>query len=184
MAFDVLPLDLTRVHTTDPRHLGTTTFVVQRRVNIPLTAVQRGLADRTRFVADGLLDLGTGVLAMDGALHPVAPFSPNQPVPTWAGRAQLLSLRGRRIATIELDVSMWSRESTCITLRPVARQPQRWSARRLRQYFALAHSSVDAIGTLVVRRAIAAAGPSDAIGTRDRDVSVTAIDVVPVGSYA
>jgi len=159
MPFDLLPVDVTRTRAPSPHPLplAETTFVVQRRVNVPLTAVQRGLADRTRLVPDRMIDLGTGVLAIDDALQPVAPFSSNQPLPTWAGRAELLSERGRRIATIEVDVSMWSSASTCITLRPATRHPDRWSARRLRQYFTHAHTAVDAIGVVLVRRAIEAA---------------------------
>lgn len=171
MAFDLLPIDASRIRPPHPRRLEAMTFVVQRRVNIPLTSVQRGLADRTRLVEDRMLDLGTGVVAIDEALRPVAPFSAQQPVPTWSGRAQLLSPRGRRVATVEVDVSMWSSGSTCIALRPVARFPDRWSARRLRRYFALAHAAVDAIGVLLVRRAIDAA---------DRDAFVIERSVVAV----
>lgn len=178
MPFDVLPIDATRSREPRVRRLESTTFVVQRRVNIPLMAVQRSLADRTRLVADYSLDLGVGVLTNDEALHPIAPFSAHQSMPTWTGCAQLLSMRGRQIATIELDVSMWSINATCVTLRPAARHPERWSARRLRSYFTLAHAAADAISLLLVRRAIAAA---DADG---RNEFVTRPTVLPVGATA
>ena len=52
---------------------------------------------------------------------------------------------------------MWSRDASCLTVRPVARHPERWRAWRLRRYFALAHDAADATARLVAQRAVAAA---------------------------
>ena len=114
-------------------------FVVQRRVNQPLADVQRGLADRAGLLATGMLDLGPdGLLCMPEPLHPVRLSSSGQPFPTWCGTARLLTPRNRLVATVELEVSMWSDDATSVTLRPDANHPERWRAWRLRRYFALA----------------------------------------------
>lgn len=135
----------------------TPTFVVQRRVNQPLADVQRGLADRRGLVPTGMLDLEPdGFLCMPEPLRPVRPYSSRQPVPTWCGTARLLTSRHRLVATVELEVSMWSDDATSVTIRPVAQHPERWRAWRLRHYFALAHLAADAMAGLVARRALLA----------------------------
>ncbi|HEX4493923.1 MAG TPA: hypothetical protein VH914_22165 [Acidimicrobiia bacterium] len=129
-------------------------FVLQRRVNLPLTAVQRGLADRAPLVASRRLDLGdTGSVVLREPLQPVPPFSRYQAQPTWCGRATALSPRGSTVANVDIEVSMWSPEATCVTVRPVARHPERWSRRRVRRYFALAHETADTVGAVLVDRA-------------------------------
>jgi hypothetical protein len=144
-----------RITSTEPA-LGAPTFVVQRRVNVPLDAVQRGLADRTPLVATRRVVLGTaGYAVMHEPLRPVAPFSSYQPIPTWCGPALLLSPRGSRVARVDVEVSMWSPDATCIIVRPVARHPERWSRTRLRHYFALAHATADVVGGVIARRAFA-----------------------------
>ena len=134
--------------------LDAPTFVVQRRVNHPLSLVQRGLADRAPITPQRLVDLGeNGSMFVAEPLHPVAPFSSRQPMPTWCTRANLLTPRGRLVATVEVEVSMWAHDATSVSLRPVARHPERWPAWRLRRYFALAHLAADATSWLLAQRA-------------------------------
>ena len=134
--------------------LDAPTFVVQRRVNHPLSLVQRGLADRAPITPQRLVDLGeNGSMFVAEPLHPVAPFSSRQPMPTWCTRANLLTPRGRLVATVEVEVSMWAHDATSVSLRPVARHPERWRAWRMRRYFGLAHHAADATAHLLAPRA-------------------------------
>jgi hypothetical protein len=134
--------------------LAAPTFVVHRRLNRPLADVQRGLADRTLVAPTRIIRLEPhGFMHVDAAFRPVAPFSSHQPLPTWCVRAHLLAARGRTVAAVELEVSMWSRDATSVTLRPVSRHPERWRRWRLRSYFALAHGAVDATVRLLAERA-------------------------------
>ena len=51
--------------------LDAPTFVVHRRLNQPLSTVQRGLSDRTMLTSSPLIDLGSdGFLHLEGALRP------------------------------------------------------------------------------------------------------------------
>jgi hypothetical protein len=134
--------------------LDTPTFVVQRRVNQPLSAVQRGLADRSLLAPTCVLDLeAAGLMYLAEPLRPVAPFSSRQPTPTWCAEGQLLTTRRHAVASIEIEVSMWSDAATCVTLRPAARHPERWPARRVRRYFTAAHAAADETARLLARRA-------------------------------
>ncbi|HEY5012891.1 MAG TPA: hypothetical protein VIK61_09325 [Acidimicrobiia bacterium] len=158
--------------------LSTPTFVVQRRVNHRLTELQQGLADRSELVAARVLDLGrAGSMYFDEPLRPVARYSPVQPTPTWCGRAHLLTPRRRVVATVELEVSMWSPDASALEMRPVAAHPERWRSRRIRQYFELAHEGADATTRLLVRRAIDAS-----TARRDANIAVPERRAVPVGS--
>jgi hypothetical protein len=129
-------------------------FVLQRRVNLPLPTVQLGLSDRSPLVATRRLELGdAGSVVLREPLRPVAPFSRSQLLPTWCGRATALSPRGSRVANLDIEVSMWSSDATCVVVRPVARHPERWSRRRVRRYFELAHATADVVGGVLVDRA-------------------------------
>jgi hypothetical protein len=147
-------------------------FVLQRRVNMPLASVQRGLADRAPLVAARRLELGAaGSVVLREPLRPVAPFSRHQPLPTWSGRATALSPRGSRVANVDIEVSMWSPDATCIILRPDARNPERWSRRRVRRYFMLAHATIDAVGRALLDRAVQTASASTPTLDADRAIA-------------
>ena len=74
--------------------LDAPTFVVQRRINRPLTDVQRGLSDRRALVPAAPLDpVSEGFMHLHEPLRPVAPFSSRQPAPSWCARAYLLTAR-------------------------------------------------------------------------------------------
>ena len=133
-------------------------FVLQRRVNTPLADLQRGLADRSPLTATRRLDLGDrGCAVLRDPFRPVTPLGAHQPLPTWCGNATLLTSRGGRVADVDVEVSMWSPDATCLTVRPVARHPERWSRRRVHRYFELAHGTIDAVGRALVERAGATA---------------------------
>jgi hypothetical protein len=150
-------------------------FVIQRRIPIPLSAVHSGLADRTPLGSSDLLPLDRG-----GSLHigepfrPLAPWSGRQPSPTWRAPARLLTKRGRVVAVVEIEVSMWSHGTTELMLRPVTRHPERWSGRRIGRYFALAHLGADETARLLSQRAREA---------RVRSEIAARIDADPVGSW-
>ena len=134
------------------------TFNVQRRINHQLSEVQRGLADRTPLAPTGLLDPDAeGFLCIVEPLRPVRPYSSRQPLPTWFAIGHLLTSRRRLVARVELEVSMWSHDASSLSLRPVARHPERWRAWRVRHYFALAHDAADETARLIAQRAASAA---------------------------
>jgi len=129
-------------------------FVIQRRIPCPLSAVHRGLADRTPLAPTELLTLDDGGFLHSG--EPFRPIAPNlalQGAPTWRAPAALLTKRTRVVALVEVEVAMWSHDSTELTLRPVARHPERWSSRRIRRYFTLAHLGTDEIARRLAERA-------------------------------
>src|SRR5438270_3383419 len=116
------------------------TFVVSRRINRPLAAVQSVLFDPGSFRPGDTYGVGT-----DGALTIDAPFrlSVSYPAPSWRATGRLFARGPRAVARIELEVAAWSTDASELTVRPVARHPDRWSRRRLRRYFALAHETAD-----------------------------------------
>jgi hypothetical protein len=121
------------------------TFVLQRRINQPLADVQRTLCDPASVGAGAELDLGTrGRLIVD-QLFSRAPF-PSEA--SFVAQGTLQTNRGQRVARVEVEVGAWSPDATVLMLRPVARNPQRWSGRRATRYFELAHEGADAIARL------------------------------------
>jgi hypothetical protein len=122
------------------------TFVLQRRVNVPLASVERVLCDPYLIrggadfdlPADGLyvqLDRPFGVtfppFGLDGA--------------SWTALATVRSHRGRAVVQLEIEINPWDANSTEVVVRPRARRPHRWGGRRLRQYFRVAHLTADAL---------------------------------------
>jgi hypothetical protein len=144
-------------------------FVIQRRIPSPLSAVHRGLADRKPLGPTELLTLDAdGFLHMGEAFRPTTPNISRQSSPTWRASACLLTKRARVVALVEIEVSMWSHDTTELQLRPVTRRPQRWSSRRMRRYFALAHLGADEIARLLAQRARATSEQRvlDPVGSR------------------
>jgi hypothetical protein len=115
-------------------------FVVSRRINRPLDAVQAAIAEPTTFRRGDSYGVGT-----DGALTIDSPFRlhTSYPGPSWRATGRLFSRGSRAVARVELEVAAWSGDDTELTVRPMARHPERWGRRRLRRYFALAHESAD-----------------------------------------
>ncbi len=151
-------------------------FVIQRRIPCTLAAVHTGLADRTPLAPPELVMLDPdGYADLAEPFRPTAPRSGRQPSPSWCAPASLLTARGRVVATVDIEVSMWSHGSTELQLRPVARHPERWSGRRMRRYFALAHLTADEAERLLARRVHAA---RELI-----EISAARVDADPVGSW-
>jgi hypothetical protein len=129
-------------------------LVIQRRIQYPLSAVHSGLADRTPLGPSEPLTLGPdGLLRIDEPFRPLAPALSRQASPSWRAPASLLTNRAHVVARVEIEVSMWSHGSTELTLRPVARHPERWPGRRMRRYFVLAHLAADETARLLAQRA-------------------------------
>jgi len=125
--------------------LNWSTFVLQRRVNQPFGAVGRVVAD------PWLLPGGTQIaLTDDAVLRLEEPFGVAFPVfgvdgASWAAHASIRTPRGRVLERIELELNIWDEHATELLVRPCARSPHRWRARRLRRYFRLAHLAADAL---------------------------------------
>jgi hypothetical protein len=121
------------------------TFVLQRRINQPLAEVQRTLCDPAGVGTGDELDLGThGHLIVDQRFSR-APFPADE---SFVAKGTLHTSRGQRVARVEVEVGAGSPDATVLMLRPIARNPQRWSGRRATRYFALAHEGADAIARL------------------------------------
>jgi hypothetical protein len=115
-------------------------FVLERRVNQPLPAVNAALSIGLPFARDSEWPLGSeGALRVDNPLRRTLGSYDM----SWRADARLVTHRGRLVARIEMEVDAWSVDSTRLQLRPVARHPERWGARRLRRYFDLAHRAAD-----------------------------------------
>jgi len=121
------------------------TFVLQRRINQPLADVQRTLCN-PESVGDGSeLELGShGRLIVDRRFSR-APFPSTE---SFVAQGTLHTSRGQRVARVEVEVGAWSDDASVLVLRPVARNPQRWSGRRATRYFELAHEGADALARL------------------------------------
>lgn len=121
-------------------------FELQRRVDQPFNDVQRAVTSPAV--------LGTGMtlpLARLGLLVLQAPFRPAS-VPYGSALhapAMLISSRGRRVALVRLEITAWSHDTTAISLRPLSSRPDRWGARRVEQYFELAHECADVISRVI-----------------------------------
>ena len=128
--------------------LDRSTFVLHRRINRPPDAVSRIIANSVVFGADCVVASDRdGELRLDSAFRPV-PGSPG----SLRAHAQLVGER-RRIAHVEIELNPWSPVVTELVLRPSAKHPERWSARRLRNYFARAHEAADHFSRLLFESA-------------------------------
>jgi hypothetical protein len=121
------------------------TFVLQRRINTPLADVQRTLCDPAGVGTGGELELEShGRLIVDRRFSR-APFPAEE---SFVAQGTLHTNRGQRVARVEVELGAWSDDATVLMLRPVARNPQRWSGRRATRYFELAHEGADALARL------------------------------------
>jgi RimJ/RimL family protein N-acetyltransferase len=136
------PIMLTTEPNTEPM-ITASNFVLERRVNRPTRAVAKRLRDQATIAPTNGFALGTdGTLVVEGTPRP----SSNPIVAgheSWRTTARLLTARGRRVARLDIEISTWTPGSVLLQLRPTDRNPRRWSARRTRRYFELAHASAD-----------------------------------------
>jgi len=126
------------------------TFVVERRLAEPSELVDLVASTGTLLPNAGAsIRLGQASLVIAAPLRrTLGSFDL-----AWRTEAILRNQRGRRVARIDVTVDAWSADATRLQLRPAARHPERWSRRRLRQYFPLAHAAADALGTMLLDRA-------------------------------
>jgi RimJ/RimL family protein N-acetyltransferase len=133
---------------TEPM-LYETNFVLERRVNRPSRAVAKRLRDQSTIAPAAGFALGTeGTLIVEGAPRP----SSNPIVAgheSWRTTARLVTARGRHVARLDIEVSTWTPASVLLQFRPLDRNPHRWSARRTRRYFSLAHAGADRLEQLL-----------------------------------
>ena len=130
-------------------------FVLQRRINHPLEAVERVLCDPATSRAPATLPLGDGFdLALErsfGVMFP--PFGVEHA--SWCAPAQVSTRRGRTIERFEIEINAWDDRSTELLVRPRAKHPHRWSGRRMRRYFDVAHATADSLTCRIGTRAAA-----------------------------
>lgn len=118
------------------------TFEVQRRINLPEDHIRKALSDPQELVAGMTAALGSaGLFVLEAPFRPASfPYEDALHAP-----AVLTSGRGRRVSLVRLEVSAWSADATGLALRPLSGRPDRWGARRIEQYFALAHDGADTV---------------------------------------
>ena len=128
-------------------------FVLQRRINQPLEAVERVLCDPAAFRSTWTLPLGDGFdLALErsfGVTFP--PFGVDHA--SWSAPALVSTRRGRTVERFDIEINAWDARSTELLVRPRAKHPNRWSGRRMRRYFDVAHAAADALTCRVGARA-------------------------------
>ncbi len=124
--------------------LCSSTFVLQRRVNQTFGAVGRLVCDPWLLPAGTELALGDGnTLQLDAAFGVMFPVFGVDGA-SWNAPASLCA-RGRRRERVEIELNLWDEHATELVVRPRSRSPYRWSARRLRRYFRLAHRAADVL---------------------------------------
>jgi hypothetical protein len=112
-------------------------FVLQRRINVPLPNVERALGFACSLSRDANLAVD-GVSFANGFV-----FVPSWPRHCWRARGRLVTIRQRKIARVDVEFGMWSDDASELVLRPVSSHPYRWSRRRQRAYFKAAHVACD-----------------------------------------
>ena len=122
---------------------GWSAFVLERRINRPLVAVERVVCDPSICRAGSSWPLGSGgsTLRLDrsfGVAFP--PFGVERT--SWVAPATV-ARGGRALIALELEINVWAAEAIELVVRPRARHPQRWGGRKLRRYFDMAHASAD-----------------------------------------
>ena len=120
-------------------------FVLQRRINQPLEAVELVLCDPVATRSTSTVPLGDGLdLALGrsfGVTFP--PFGVDNA--SWCAPARVSTRRGRTVEQFDIEINAWDGRSTELLVRPRAKHPHRWSGRRMRRYFEVAHATADAL---------------------------------------
>jgi len=150
--------------------LDTISFELQRRVGQRFDDVRRAVTSPVALGTGMTVPLGrVGLAVLQAPFRPASfPYDEALHAP-----AMLTSNRGRRVALVRIEITTWSQDETAISLRPLSSRPDRWSARRVQQYFALAHQCADVISHLIAEETKArseADAPIDSLasGTRSR----------------
>jgi hypothetical protein len=153
------------------------TFVLQRRINRPLAAIEDVLCDPHRLRAGTVLDLdGDGTDGMYTVLD--GPFGVTFPPfgldgASWWAPASAHTRRGRTLVRFEIEINAWDTDSTELLIRPRARHPYRWGGHRLREYFRVAHSTADELTRLLASESVTLRTCSDSSTSTDAPRSRT-----------
>jgi hypothetical protein len=116
------------------------TFVLQRRINVAPVHVLRVALDRRLWGRGAVLAHDhDGALQLDAPLRLVDAGR----LSVWRAPGRLLTIRGRTVGLVEIEIGLWSPHDTELLVRPRARHPERWSRRRQRRYFVCAHRRAD-----------------------------------------
>jgi len=145
------------------------TFVLQRRVNQPLAAVERVLCDPMLLRAGVALPLGVddAYVTLDKSFGVTFPPFGVEGASWWAP-ASVRTRRGHVAIRFELEINEWDANSTELLVRPRAGRPNRWSGRRMRRYFRLGHATADAFTHLLGAQAGVYAAPTSTSRTPAR----------------
>jgi hypothetical protein len=121
-------------------------FELQRRIDLPFEDVQRAVTSPAVLGTGMTMPLaGLGLVVLHAPFRPASlPYGSALHAP-----AMLTSSRGRRVALVRLEITAWSHDTTAISLRPLSSRPDRWGARRVEQYFELAHECADVISGVI-----------------------------------
>jgi hypothetical protein len=145
-------------------------FELQRRVDHQFNDVRRAVTSPAVLGTGMTMPLGrAGLAVLQAPLRPASfPYEPALHAP-----ATLTSIRGRRVALVRLEITTWSEHETAISLRPLSSRPDRWSPRRVQQYFGLAHACADLVARLIAEETAARSVSdipieSDRLATRHR----------------
>ena len=150
------------------------TFVLQRRINRPLAAVEEVLCDPQLLRAGAVLDLGTdGIyVQLDGPFGVMFPPFGLDGASWWAP-ASVHTRRGRTMFRFDLEINAWDTDSTELLVRPQARRPYRWTGHRLREYFRVAHAAADRLSSLLASPSVTLRPCSDSSTSTDAPRSNT-----------
>jgi RimJ/RimL family protein N-acetyltransferase len=135
--------------TEDRAAVALPSFVLERRVNQPVRVIAPILRDRSTIApASGFpLDVD-GTLLIDEPPRPSTdPLVAGSA--SWHTTAQLIDERGRLVTRVDVEIGAWAPGSMLVQLRPSDRRTHRWSARRARRYFSLAHAGADRLERLL-----------------------------------
>jgi hypothetical protein len=127
-------------------------FVLERRINIPLSRIETALNDNTVPRTSARLEFSAGLL-LDAPFLPRTDAWPGSSGRSWSATGVLITDRCRSVARVEIEIGPWSQNATRLELRPVAQHPHRWSQRRLHRYFRLAHLAADQTASTLTQTA-------------------------------
>jgi hypothetical protein len=130
------------------------TFVLSRRVGRTPQLVERALATLTEQSHDGLSFVGPfehWVLIGPWGTGPSERRAPAE-----------LDIGRRAPEPVEIEIGPWDRRAVEVRLRPLAKRPERWSARRQARYFDEAHDAVDSF-VRAIEDAVPAPMPATAL---------------------
>jgi hypothetical protein len=95
--------------------------------------------------SDALAVDSTVGLGPEGELRVETPWRPALCWHTlsWRANGRLVNGRGHLVARVEIEVGEWSDDASRLQVRPRARRFERWTGRRIKRYFPLAHGAAD-----------------------------------------